>query len=408
MLGRHAVCPVILGGSARGAARPTLARMRGYGTSACHDRPVPPALPPWSGSAPRRRRPLRTLRTLRTSRPSAPHAESEALARRTILRGLGLAGLGAAAASLGGCGLRWESDAPDLPLLPRDRHPGAEALRAELARAETARQAASVAGDAVAAAANTEQVQALIARLTAVNDIREGDPALGVVAPTALAAPPTEGPTNDVRRRASVAQWAGLDTDTAAGIVRDGADGQDLLLLTSVQVGRLALGRRLGGRWAALSPGDGIADVSPETAATLLAGARRTAYLLDVCAARASDAQKPAAAGARDAVHRIVLDLGTAATAAREGATPTATLPPPLGYPLQPPTTREDVASTAGRALTDLSDAIVAAIPDTWARGTDGADAPVRAMLALRRRAAECEQWHTAWTSRVRGLPGLR
>ena len=357
------------------------------------------------------------------------------MARRTMLRGLGLAGLGAAAAGLGGCGLRWESDAPNLPLLPRDRHPGAAALRAELARVEAACQATAAAGDAVAAAANTEQVQALVARLTAVNDIRPDDPALGLltpavpdpVDPTSPTNPtsPPRPPANDAKPRAVTAQWAGLDAETTEGIAAGGADGQDLLLLASVQVGRLALGRRLGGRWAALSPGDGIAGVSPATATTLLASARRTAYLLDVCAARASDAQKSAAAGGRDAVHRIVVDLGAAATAptapsgdatgSRDGATP----PPPLGYPLQAPTTPEEVASLAGGALTDLSDAIVAAMPDEWARVADTADtadtsgtsvpaAAAKTVSALRRRAAECEQWHTAWTTQVRGLPGLR
>lgn len=369
--------------------------------SACHDRPV-------SRTAP-------TRFTLQ----ARPLRSGVAVSRRAVLRALGLAGF---SGLLAGCGLRWESDAPDLPLLPRDRHPGAEALRGETALVEAARAAAAAAGDGVAVAANTDHLRALTDRLVAVHDIpaaRDGTqetPAATAVTPAPEVATPAPAEAPSLRARAARAEWAGLDPQAAADIAAV-ADAQDLLLLASVQVSRLALGRRFGGRWSALTPTDGIADVTAEAIPDLLATARRTAYVLDVCAARATPAQEPAATASIDAVARIVADLAAAARRDREredGSTEPAIPPPPLGYPLDLASTAdpEAVADAAATALASLSDALVAAMPQQWARAhaPDGQQ-PAHAAkphVALRRRAAECEQWHTAWNSQVRSLPGLR
>lgn len=304
--------------------------------------------------------------------------------------GLGLAGLGTVA--LTGCGLRWETDAPELPVLPRDRHDGAEVLRAEFTRIVEARATAAAAGDAVVVAANTEQLQALAHRLEAVRDVRPESPL--VVPPAPKVATPPAAQLASLRETASRAQWRGLVAATTGEAAYVLTDTSDMLLLASEQVSRLALGRRLGGRWPALTPDDGIEQLPAPVSDQLLPIADRTAYVLDVCAARATPAQKAAATGSREAAHRILTDLR--ATASTDNL-------PELGYPLDPPTTPAAVAAAAAEALASLSDALVAAIPDRW-RVAQVATGPV---LALRRRAAECEQWHTAWTNRVRSLPGL-
>ncbi len=351
--------------------------------------------------------------------------------------GLGLWG----AASVGvltGCGLRWESDAPDLPVLPRDRHPGADALRGELTYIEAARLTAASAsastGDDAAVAAHTEQIRALRQRLADVNDLGPSEPTDPPPLPPLPTAPAAN--TDLARRAAAEAEWAGLDLAASAHLAASGADEQDLLLISSIQVCRLALGRRFGGRWAAASPHDGFAQISAAVTGDLLAAARRCAYVLDVCAARAPAALETTATGSRDTAHRLLIDLDAAAaaqagqneqtepneqTAEAEGRVGGATPPPPLGYPLDAAalSTPAGVSALAARALADLSDALVAAMPGEWKHAAETADAApadesaptpesARPVVALRRRAAECEQWHSAWSSGVRSLPGLR
>lgn len=327
--------------------------------------------------------------------------------RRNVLRALAAAVTGGAVLGLGaGCGLRWEADAGNLPLLPRDRWAGADLLLGELEAVLTASQTlAAVGGRGLAplVAAHQAQETALRQRLA---EVHEDTPA-----------PPTGAPTPGTATAAQLvkAEWAGLMDPGGRTLApaHPAGDQQDVLLVGSVQVARLAFGRRAGGTWPAPSPEDGLRALPAEPAAGLLAHVRATVYQLEIVAARLPQATtkelpRNAAQVAADtlaALNRLETDLTQGA------ATPT---PPPLGYPHGQPTTPEQLRDHAIDALTGLADAMVTALPAAWPFAAD-ANAPAGspegpdfgAYSALRTRAADVEHWRLAWGGTMRGTPGM-
>lgn len=319
--------------------------------------------------------------------------------RRAVLRGLGRSGVAlAAGVALSACGLRWEADAPDLPVLPRDRYPGADALHAEAQRVAAARGAVAEAGSTELVAMHGAQLAVLTKRLVAAGALARGQ-ADELAASTPIATPDVAD--DAAREIAAQAEWAGLAAGEAS---LHGAGVEDALLIGSIQVARAAAGRLLGGRWAPPSPGDGIASLDPEIRDTLLPHLRGAQLTLQLIAAQGGTELEDEAAESAAVCERLMLDLSRYSA---EGEVP----PPALGAPWTLPASPEEGRTQAGAAMSRCADAFAAAMPGVLTlpvdREAENATDEARVWTALRRRAAECEEQATAWSGRVRPLPGV-
>lgn len=316
-----------------------------------------------------------------------------------MLRGLGLSSVAlAAGVTLSACGLRWEADAPDLPVLPRDRYPGADALYAEAQRVAAARRAAAEAGSHQLVTMHEAQLAVLAKRLVAVDALTQGQ-ADALAAPTPVATPDVAG--GAAREIAAEAEWSGLAPGEAS---LHGAGADDVLLIGSIQVARAAAGRLLGGEWAPPTPADGIASLDPGVRDPLLPHLRGAQLTLQLIAAQGGAELEDAAAESAAVCERLMLDLTRHSA---EGEAP----PPALGAPWTRPASPEEARTQAGAAMSRCADAFAAAMPGVLTlpvdREAETAAAEMRVWTALRRRAAECEEQATAWSGRVRPLPGV-
>lgn len=361
-----------------------------------------------------------------TTGPDAPTPTRRAaspgggVARREVLRLAGVVTGAAALGGLAGCGLRWERDAPDLPLLPSARaYPAAQALRAEAGRhlsaQQEARRWADAGGPALArelVAVHAQVAAALEARLDAVGEARATASATTPAttpAPTAAASGAEASAASGARDAAtgspraatgSPGAAAGSPSTAAAGrgeearrallrAERDAADGGpdvhlaslppvDRVMLGSAYVTRAHAARLL--RAPALPAPSHPAVGDAAHAVALLATVRPITYGMEVATARLVVADAPLAATARQAlaaVHRQRQMLS-------EQAGPSAPAAP-LGYDLDGPVdTPARAQALATRLLTALADAHVRALGDVTPDDGDSAAARAAATGATR------------------------
>ena len=277
-------------------------------------------------------------------------------ARRTVLGGMGLLGL----ASLAGCGIRLEDDAPALPGIPtRSPIPGEAALVTFLR--ETV-----VLADALSRGDSTWQELAEIHRLQArviesalrSRGVPEALVSAATSAPSASTsttgssgvAIPGPTPTPPPDRRVPVWEW---DSAKAAyGLVSVVAD--DLVpTLAAIAAARSAGAFALNPKRAPYAPTG--SPLSAETVLPLLAVTREAVYGMEVVSARA-DRQSDRALATLGQLRVLVR--------AQEANAGSAAPPTPLGYAL-PFVVRDDAtgARLAKQLLDRLAIAYAAALP---------------------------------------------
>lgn len=316
--------------------------------------------------------------------------------------------------AVSGCGLRWERDAPQLPVVPSARpYPGGAALRTELAHCSAARTAAQrwsgVGGPVlsrVIVRVHDEQIAALTARLEAASEpTRATESTSGpATSPTPGRTVPPEGEEEAARRRLLAAESAGL-TDYGLLVAAAAADRP---LLAGCLVARGQAARLLGAR--ALPRPHRPAAGSVAQAVELLATVRPVVYGLEVAAARvvvARGERAPMAQASLEAARRqrqlLEQQAGSRAPA------------PPPGYRLDAPVaTPADAERLARRLLTALADAHVRAlgVADPAQAAQDGptrepgSPDPVseRVVASLLGWAREAEWWRGAWGLGPRAL----
>lgn len=364
-----------------------------------------------------------------TPRPAADTATRRALAlsRREALRAAGLLG---ALATLGGCGLRLERSAPQVPLLPSARpYPGGEALRAELARCRAAQDAASAWSRAGGPALSrglrdlhAEQVDALEARLAEVHEpvteVRSSSTAASGATRTAPApASPTGSPTapaagsGDPARTQAVllaAEQVGLDGAWLAA-----APAADRVLLGGCLVARAQAARLLGGPARPVPRRGRMGPATTEQAVQLLRTLYPVLYGLEVATARVVVARAPRAQAARTSLAGVRRQRQLLVQAAGS-----AVPAPELGYELPGPVSTPAAADALARDLLgDLSDAYVRMLgalgeePSQRAQDSEPSDGPgdlAAAVASLLGWAVETEAWRGAWGAGPRALPGGR
>lgn len=288
--------------------------------------------------------------------------------------------LGAAGLLLAGCGLRWESDAPDLPLLPREPYPGLDVLSAERDRTRAALVALSSVGSPAGApavgrltatlagrlaATHRADVAALDARLAQVGSGADGaatppastgsDPASPPASPRSSPRPSSAPPDNPAAGPSATAQVVSAErADLGAGVVSAavaGAAAADLPVLVAARVGRAGAARLLGAQVPGAPPDP---RVPAAVAGRLLDLVAPAVYGLEVAAAQAAPARRETATAAVDA-------LSVARDQLDELAGPAPT-PVPLGYRLPFPVTTPAAADRlAAAVLHDLARDLVAA-----------------------------------------------
>lgn len=185
----------------------------------------------------------------------------------------------------GGCGLRLESDAPDVPFVPREPYPGLAVLTAERSRCLAARDAAAAAPATrrvtvevarAFAAAHAADLAALDARIAEVGDDR----------PTPSGTTPPAAPDFAGAEGADLHD-EGLVTATVAAL-----PGADLPVVLGARLTRAVAARSLD---VAVPGAPKQPSVPPEVAARVLALVRPVMYRLEVAAAQAAPKRKDAA-----------------------------------------------------------------------------------------------------------------
>ncbi|WP_411284091.1 DUF4439 domain-containing protein [Lapillicoccus sp.] len=294
---------------------------------------------------------------------SAAGASASGLpSRRTVLRAGSRLAAGAVTVALGGCGIRLQDDAPDLPLLQRRSIPDEAALIDEFHRATSLSQMAG----------RIPLPTALVSQLAHIHDTqaqvvhgllsRGGVPdhvitaaapttptaattAASATATTAVSAPPPA-----TVAQLTAAEASAVSAQVLAGVA--GATEPNRSVLASVAAQRASAAGLLGGT-VTWSDGDPLA---PPTAARLLEATRPVVYAFEVVAAQLAGDQRPPALATLAALRVREGELTGAA-----GASATAD---PLGYALPYPVTSPDLARRlAGEVLTRLVEGGLELIP---------------------------------------------
>ncbi|MDO5711575.1 MAG: hypothetical protein Q4P32_07545 [Micrococcales bacterium] len=345
--------------------------------------------------------------------------EAGGICRRKALRGGVLLGALAVGGILGGCGLRLERSAPSVPLLPAARpYPGADALRAELARCRVAQEGAQdwsrAGGPALARTLvqlHAVQIDALEARLREVHE----------TVPTPSAASPGSTPAPTAR---SAGGGTGLQ-DVLLAAERAGIAGSQLAstpaadrsLLAGCLVGRAQAARLLGA--PALAGPRSPQPASPEEAAELLGVVHPVLYGLEVATAVVVVARAPLAKVARLSLTSVQRQRQVLVQAAGSSAPA-----PRLGYTLPGPIDTAPAAQALARdLLSDLADAYLRMIgrlpqaadagPRAQVARADGTTRPdaegadlAAAIAGLLGWAREAEFWRGTWGAPPRAVPG--
>jgi hypothetical protein len=323
--------------------------------------------------------------------------------RRRVL-GLGLQlGAGAVvAASLTGCGIRLEDDAPRVPGLPgREPVPG-EAFLLALRRHSTdlAAEARALGGAAKAVPARLSVLHDRQATVLETELLRLGVPRTVLDAPAATATPdtttttttttagpsvPAAGPRGPAALAASEA--ADLGPPAIAALAR--VAPETVPLAGSVLAQRAAAATLLGepASWPEPSWSE------PSLAASYLDSTRAAVYAFEVVAA-----QSPK--GAQRTLALSTLGTLQARAGQQEALAGAAAAPPALGYPLPFPVTSPSAARTlAVKVLTNLRAAVAREL------GSTGGD--VGPLGAVVRWLADTEVLASRWGIALEPFPGL-
>ncbi len=310
--------------------------------------------------------------------------------RRALLRtGLGLTAL--AAASLGGCGIRLEDDAPSIPLLQRRSIPDEATL---IATFQSLRSLSQMAGRIPAATAlvvelsglhrtQAEVVRGILTRGGVPGHVIEaGATSTGTATPgVAVSAPPAATMALLAAAEAEATSPSTLTRLSAVSVA-------NRVVLTSIAAQRAFAAGPLGATvtWPAADP------VPPAGAADLLQASRAVGYAFEVIAAQLDADGRSAALTTLRTVRARVADLVTMAG--------TAAGPDPLGYALPFPVTTPDLArKLATHVLTQLV-----------ARGLDpvaGLPAGSSALTTVVRLQAQAQQLASGWGAAMAAFPGM-
>ncbi len=330
--------------------------------------------------------------------------------RRAVLAlGLRLGGAAAVAASLAGCGIRLEDDAPRVPGLPTRQPVPGEAFLVTLRRHST-----DLAAEAKALGGSTKTVPArlavLHARQAAVLEaelVRLGVPRTVIDAPVATATPRSTSPT--AGSTATPTGSSGSGTTTGAGpkgpaalAASEAADlgpaavaalagvGPDAIALAGSLLAQRACAATLLGA-PATWPDPSWSE--PSLAASYLDATRAAAYAFEVVAA-----QSPK--GAQRTLAASTLAALQARQSEQEALAGASATPPALGYPLPFAVTTPAAARTlAVKVLTDLRAAVAREL------GSTGGD--VGPLGAVVQWLAETEVLASRWGVALAPFPGL-
>ena len=328
--------------------------------------------------------------------------------RRLVLRGVSrLAGV-AAAVALGGCSIRLQDDAPDVPLLQRRSVPDEAALIAEFHLATSLSQKAGRIPLPTAFITQLTRIHATQAQVVHGLLSRSGVPdhVITAAAPTssATAAATTTATTSGTATATSirapavsspppttVAQLTAAEVEAvSAGVLAEvaGATETNRSVLASVAAQRAAAAGLLGGTvpWPNADP------LAPPSAARLLEATRPVVYAFEVVAAQlAGDKRLPALATL--AALRVREEELTAAA----GASATAD---PLGYALPYPVTSPDLAHRlAGEVLARLVEGGLELVPGLPAGSTS--------LTAIIRLQAQAQSLAHDWGATPVPFPGM-
>jgi len=338
-----------------------------------------------------------------TTRPGMP-GRSGQVTRRTVLRRAGSLGVGALAGLLlGGCRVRLQDDAPDLPLLQHKSIPDEALLIAGFREAARLQQLAGRVPGAPAlpaelAGIHGAQATVLRAVLTAggVPDHLVTGTGATSAPPTPAASPPAAatqapGPAVSAPGPATQTDLAGAEqaaVSPAALAQLAGATPANRVLLTAAAAQRGAAAALLGAV-PAWPPG---AALPPPEAAALLDATRSVVYAFEVVAAQlVADERAPAIqtlAALRARQRELVAAAGTAMT------------PEPLGYVLPFPVTSP---AAARRLATAVLAQLVARGLDPVSRLAAGSSAVVQVV----RWQADAQVMLRQWGGPLHPFPGM-
>lgn len=324
--------------------------------------------------------------------------------RRTVLWGGCRLAAVAATAALGGCSIRLQDDAPDIPLLQRRSIPDEAALIAEFHLATSLSQMAGRIPLPAALVTQLTRIHATQAQVVHGLLSRGGVPdhlitgatptsSATATATTAIPATATSVPTSAVSAPppATVAQLTAAEAAAVSAevlAVVAGATEANRSVLASVAAQRAAATGLLGGTvtWPDADP------LAPPSAARLLEATRPVVYAFEVVAAQlAGDKRLPALATL--AALRVRAGELTAAA----GASATAD---PLGYALPYPVTSPDLAHRlAGEVLTRLVEGGLELVPVLPAGSTS--------LTAIVRLQAQAQSLAHDWGATPVPFPGM-
>lgn len=309
--------------------------------------------------------------------------------RRAALR---VAGTGALALGLSACGIRLESDAPRIPLVPtRTPRPGEDGLRALLDNGTEilAACAAWTGPDAAPAATLAGLVRTQDASLTGLLA------AAGAPTPTVLPTTPTPTSTGS----GGSAARTGRIASTAAGILPElvGIDVDLIPTVVSVVASRVAWATTLGqpDSLVALTMPSATASASPapssDGSADWLEPTRGAQYAFQVVAARSAGDQRLRALNALELLDRV--------EAAQVAALPTTAPPEPVGFAL--PFEVKDAGSARKLAVHAAEGLRASYATDLGSSTTPGAMARATHWLSV------AERLVIGWGGKAEPFPGL-
>ena len=318
--------------------------------------------------------------------------------RRTVLRAGSRLAAVAATAALGGCGIRLQDDAPNLPLLQRRSIPDEAALIDEFHRATSLSQMAGRIPLPTALVTQLTRIHATQAQVVHGLLSRGGVPdhvitAAAPTSPAAAAATTTTTGTAAVSApppatvaQLTAAEAAAISAEVLAGVA--GATGANRSVLASVAAQRASAAGLLGGivTWSDADP------LAPPTAARLLEATRPVVYAFEVVAAQLAVDQRPPAL-----VTLAALRVREGELTAAAGASAAAD---PLGYALPYPVTSPDLARRlAGEVLTRLVDGGLELVPVLPAGSTS--------LTAVVRLLAQAQSLAHGWGATPAPFPGM-
>ncbi|WP_406830186.1 DUF4439 domain-containing protein [Pedococcus sp. KACC 23699] len=327
--------------------------------------------------------------------------------RRTVLAlGLRLGGAAAVVASLAGCGIRLEDDAPRVPGLPTRKPVPGETFLLTLRRHSTdlAAQAKGLGGSTKTVPARLSVLHARQAAVLEAELVHLGVPQTVIDAPVAS---PTPGATTSTT--ATPTGSSGSGTTTAAGpkglAALAASESGDLgpaavAALAGVGPDTIALAGSLLAQRAAAATLLGAPATwpdpswsEPSLAASYLEATRAAAYAFEVVAA-----QSPT--GAQRTLAASTLAALQARQSEQEVLAGASATPPALGYPLPFAVTNPAAARTlAVKVLTDLRAAVAREL------GSTGGDrGPLGAVVQW---LAETEVLASRWGVALAPFPGL-